>query len=65
MTTVELPFVGTKVNTEKPGQGAQNVALAVLGVAGTFGVLAGGNWLYNRARSAAGVGADNDPIPGV
>lgn len=60
-----MPFVGTEVDTSNPSESAQNVALAVVGVAGTFGVLAAGQFLYNRARGVAGVGADNDPIPGV
>lgn len=65
MAKVELPIVGTEVDTDDPAESAQNIVLGILGVAGTLGVVAGGQYLYNQARSATGAGESENPVPGV
>ena len=65
MAEMELPIVGAEVDTGDPGESAQNLALAVVGVAGTLGIVAGGQYLYNQARSLAGAGESENPVPGV
>lgn len=65
MAKVEIPILGTTVNTSKPADSATNLGFAAIGVALMFSVVAVGKYLYNRGRSAAGVGQDNNPVPGV
>lgn len=65
MARIEIPILGTTVDTSKPADSATNIGFATVAVALMFGIVAGGKFLYNRGRAAAGVGQDQNPVPGV
>ncbi|MBC9985158.1 sugar kinase [Haloferax sp. AS1] len=65
MTKVPLELLGIEVDTDDPGESAQNLGLGVVGVALTMGVVGAGAYLYNTARQKAGVTDDDVNIPGV
>ena len=48
MATVEAPVIGAELDPSDPAGTMQSIVLGVLGVALTFGILAGGQSVYNR-----------------
>lgn len=65
MARIEIPILGTTVDTSKPADSATNLGMATVAVALMFAVVAGGKFLYNRGRTAAGMSQDSQPVPGV
>ncbi|WP_363467828.1 sugar kinase [Halogeometricum borinquense] len=65
MAKIPLSLLDTEVDTDDPGESAQNLGLAALGVTLTAGVVGSGMYLYNKARDAAGVNEEEITIPGV
>ena len=61
----EIPLTGQTVDTNDGAGGvARDVGMAVAGFVTLFGVTGAAAFLYNRAKRAAGVEA-NQQIPGV
>ncbi|GGC53049.1 sugar kinase [Haloferax sulfurifontis] len=65
MAKVPLELLGIEVDTDDPGESAQNLGLGVVGVALTMGVVGAGAYVYNSIRQKAGVTDDDVSIPGV
>ncbi|ELZ87493.1 sugar kinase [Haloferax elongans ATCC BAA-1513] len=55
MPKVGVPFLDTEVDTDQPGESAQNLGLATVGVMLFLAVMGAGTWLYNKAKETAGV----------
>jgi len=65
MASIPVPVVDENLSTSNPSRSIKTFLLGSAGVAVLFAMIAMGKWLYNRARSTAGVGQDNSPVPGV
>ncbi|ELZ94904.1 sugar kinase [Haloferax mucosum ATCC BAA-1512] len=65
MAKIPLELLGTEVDTDDPGESAQNLGFAALGVTLTMGVVGAGAYLFNMAREKAGVDDSDVSIPGV
>jgi hypothetical protein len=65
MAKIPLELLGTEVDTEDPGESAQNIGLATVGVALTATIVGAGMFMYNKMRETAGVDDDDVEIPGV
>ena len=58
MPEIEAPVVGAEFDTSDVPGSMMNVAMAILGVTMTLGIVAGGRALWNRiAGEAPGVGS--------
>jgi len=65
MARIKIPVLDENINTSNPSGAVKDLGMGAVGVAILFGLVAGGQFLYNRARSAAGMGQDDQPVPGV
>jgi hypothetical protein len=65
MATIPVPIVDENLSTSNPSNSLKKFALGSVGIMVFFAMIALGKYLYNRARATAGVGQDNNPVPGV
>lgn len=65
MAEITVPVVDEKLSTSNPSGSLKTFVMGSIGVAVLFAMIAAGKFVYNRARSTAGVGQDNNPVPGV
>lgn len=65
MARIKIPVLDESVSTDNPSGALRTLATGSIGVMLLFALVAGGQWMYNRARSVAGVGEDTNPVPGV
>ncbi|SFH07495.1 hypothetical protein SAMN04488063_0098 [Halopelagius inordinatus] len=64
MVQFKIPFVDLTVDTTDPSGSAMNFGGAVAGIIALFGATGVATYVYNRAKSVAGVEGEQQ-IPGV
>ncbi|AKU06519.1 sugar kinase [Haloferax sp. Atlit-12N] len=55
MPKVGVPFLDTEVDTDEPGESAQNLGLATIGVMIFLAIMGAATWAYNKLKETTGV----------